>query len=84
MRGAVSIQELNGTIGHLKALAKFGHVDANIQTLLSEWEIMVNRRWNEWNLEKSPLTEAQFASWISSQLVFDSPQITPGIQLPEP
>lgn len=69
--GELSICELNGTVNELKALAKFGRSAAPIHELLKEWECMVNRRWNEWLLEKEPLCEEQFAEWIREQLVFD-------------
>jgi hypothetical protein len=71
LRGELSICELNGLVGQLKALARFGQVDGRIVDLLHDWDRMVNRHWNEWNLEADPLTEAQFCEWLALQLVFD-------------
>lgn len=69
--GELSICELNGHIGYLKALVRIGASAMPVQELLTEWETMVNRRWNEWGLEKYPLTEDSFAAWLKEQLVFD-------------
>jgi hypothetical protein len=69
--GDLSICELNGNVGYLKTLTRFGASAAPVQDLLVEWEVMVNRRWNEWGLEKDPLTEEQFVAWLKEQLVFD-------------
>lgn len=69
--GDLSIRELNGHIAYLKALVRFGASAMPVQEILTEWETMVNRRWNEWGLQKNPLTEENFVAWLKEQLVFD-------------
>jgi hypothetical protein len=69
--GKVSICQLNGTVSYLKALARFGDAAPAVHAVLDEWCIMVNRRWNEWHMEKEPLSEEQFVKWLKDQLVFD-------------
>ena len=67
--GASSIQELNGAVSRAQSSVKSSGASAEVCDLLDEWSRMVNRRWNEWGLEKSPLSEAEFLAWLREQLV---------------
>lgn len=59
-RGIASIQELNGAVSSARTWARASSLDAAVLVLLDEWSCMVNRRWNEWELEKLPIPEHEF------------------------
>ena len=67
--GASSVHELNGAISIARHKAAAAGAHAAIVSLLDEWSDMVNRRWNEWGLEKHPMTEIEFQAWLREQLV---------------
>jgi hypothetical protein len=67
--GESSIQELNGRISSARTLASAAGVDSVVLSVLDEWSRMVNRRWNEWGLESSPVTDEAFRAWLREQLV---------------
>lgn len=67
--GAASIHELNGAVSSALAWANASGAAPQVHELLNDWSCMVNRRWNEWGLEKRPLSEQEFQSWLRAQLV---------------
>ena len=71
LAGKVSLQHLNGLVRELGTLAKAGQLSPAMIVLLDEWAAMINRRWNEWSLERHPLTEEEFTTWLREQIVLD-------------
>jgi hypothetical protein len=69
MAGESSILELNGRISSARTLASAAGVDSVVLSVLDELSRMVNRRWNEWGLESSPITDEAFRAWLREQLV---------------
>ena len=69
LAGASSIQELNGAVSNAQDWARSAKVNPAICEVMNDWSHMVNRRWNEWETEKSPLSEAEFVEWLREQLV---------------
>lgn len=67
--GASSVHELNGAICNARDMATAADADAAVISLLDDWRRMVNRRWNEWGLEKQPISEEEFQAWLREQLV---------------
>lgn len=67
--GASSVHELNGAISIARHMAAAAGADAAVLSSLGEWSDMVNRRWNEWGLEKQPITEDEFQAWLREQLI---------------
>jgi len=71
--GASSVHELNGAISEALAWAKSSGASSGVLDLLNDWGRMVNRRWNEWGMEKDPISEEQFQTWLREQLVGENP-----------
>ena len=71
--GASSVHELNGAVSVARTWARSERMNPAVLELLDEWHAMVNRRWNEWGLEKEPITEEQFQAWLQEQLICGSP-----------
>ncbi|RYH34993.1 MAG: hypothetical protein EON54_19750 [Alcaligenaceae bacterium] len=69
LAGASSVHELNGAVSNAQTWAKGADTSPALREVLDDWSRMVNRRWNEWGLEKSPLSEAEFQEWLRQQLV---------------
>jgi len=67
--GSSSVHELNGAISCARTWAKAAHANSAVLDLLDDWSHMLNRRWNEWGLEKNPISEEQFRAWLQEQLV---------------
>lgn len=67
--GAASVHELNGAICNARDMAAAAGADSAVLSLLDDWCVMVNRRWNEWGLERQPITEEEFQAWLREQLV---------------
>lgn len=69
VQGESSVHELNGAISSARSLATAAGVDSSVLSVLNEWSRMVNRRWNEWGLESSPVTEEEFRAWLKKHLL---------------
>jgi hypothetical protein len=70
LKGQSSVHELNGLASSCIELARRERASAKIVELLQEWRETISRRWNEWGLEKTPLSESQFQEWLRKQLPF--------------
>jgi hypothetical protein len=70
LEGQSSVQELNGLASSCIQLARSEGASPKAVQLLEEWRTMINRRWNEWGLEKAPLSESAFREWLNGQLPF--------------
>lgn len=71
--GTSSVHELNGAVSVARTWARSEQMNPAVLELLDEWHVMVNRRWNEWGLEKEPISEEQFRAWLQEQLIGGSP-----------
>ena len=67
--GESSVHELNGVVSHARTLALAAGADSAVLSVLDDWSCMINRRWNEWGLESSPITEEAFQAWLRQQFV---------------
>jgi hypothetical protein len=54
--------------------------NVNAQPAWEDWREMVNRRWNEFGEQESPITASVFCEWLQAQLL----QSTTDAQLHEP
>ena len=66
--GAYSIQELNGHVSELATAAKFWGGHPALTEIARDWYSMVDRRWNEWGHNPSPLSEQEFVAWLEEQI----------------
>jgi hypothetical protein len=70
LEGESSVHELNGIASSCLQLARREQASTKLIELLEEWLRVINRRWNEWGLEKAPLSESEFRGWLREQLPF--------------
>ncbi len=70
LEGQSSVHELNGIASSCLQLACREQASHKIIELLEEWLKVINRRWDEWGLEKLPLSEPEFQDWLREQLPF--------------
>lgn len=63
LEGGVSISELNGLATDCLRAA-FDHDAPELLTIAEEWMETINRRWDEWSLERKPLSEDEFREWL--------------------
>ena len=64
-----SIHALNGNaVNFTNACKAFGQHTSLIE-IAKEWEIQINRYWNEWGTEKNPISKEEFIAWLKEQLV---------------
>lgn len=71
LAGESSVHELNGRVCQCIDFARCEQLEPAIVDLLVEWQYTINKRWNEWGLEREPLTEVQFIAWLRDQLILD-------------
>ena len=70
LEGQSSVHELNGIASTCLQLACREKASPRIIQILEEWLATINRRWNEWGWEKSPLSDSEFRDWLRKQLPF--------------
>jgi len=69
LEGNSTLSALNGHVGMAKDAVKVsGKSHPAIGAMLDEWGATINRRWNEWGMEREPLSEDEFRLWLRSQL----------------
>jgi hypothetical protein len=71
LAGESSVHELNGRVSQCIDFAGREQAEPAIVNLLVKWQHMINKRWNEWGLEREPLTKEQFIAWLEDQLILD-------------
>ena len=66
--GKSNFAALNGYAQNLKDDSLDSDENPKLVLLANEWIININRAWNEWGLEKNPLSEKEFKRWLSNQI----------------
>ena len=66
--GKSNYAALNGYAQNLKDHATHSQESSELVAFAEEWIVNINRAWNEWGLEKVPLSESEFKRWLSNEL----------------
>ena len=70
LEGESSVHELNGIASTCLQLARREKASPEITQVLEVWLATINRRWNEWGLEESLISDSEFQDWLRKQLPF--------------
>lgn len=74
LEGKITIQELHGDVAACAYAAKLFSAHPLITELAQRWLGMVSRYWDEWELEKEPLSEEQFRLWLEQEIECREPK----------
>lgn len=66
-----SLIELNALVQECLRM-NITNLSPEIVKVIKEWEIMINRCWNEWGYEKSSISKEEFLQWLRNQILIKS------------